>query len=74
VANGVVVHNCIAELEVPLTFKLQFLEEAAAEKRKIKNKRKGGAGNSQPTAGSKPAQQPQGSSGRRGSLQQPHAQ
>ena len=44
VANGVVAHNCIAELEVPLTFKLQFLEEAAAEKRKMKKGRKGGQG------------------------------
>ena len=38
---GCFCQECIAELEVPLTFKLQFLEEAAAEKRKLKKGRKG---------------------------------
>ena len=37
-------NECINELQVPLTFKLQFLEEAAAEKRKNKKGRKGGGG------------------------------
>lgn len=32
--------DCIAELELPLTFKLQFLEEVAEEKRKNKKSRK----------------------------------
>eukprot|EP00457_Paulinella_chromatophora_P000221 gb/GEZN01000221.1/.p1 GENE.gb/GEZN01000221.1/~~gb/GEZN01000221.1/.p1 ORF type:complete len:1802 (+),score=284.99 gb/GEZN01000221.1/:73-5478(+) len=38
--SGCFCQDCIAELEVPLTFKLQFLEEAAEEKRKIKKGRK----------------------------------
>ncbi len=38
--TGCFCQDCIAELEVPLTFKLQFLEEAAEEKRKIKKGRK----------------------------------
>ena len=41
---GCFCQECIAELEVPLTFKLQFLEEAAAEKRKLKKGRKGNGG------------------------------
>ena len=48
---GCFCQECIAELEVPLTFKLQFLEEAAAEKRKMKKGRKGtgsGGGGGQP--------------------------
>ena len=45
---GCFCQECIAELEVPLTFKLQFLEEAAAEKRKLKKGRKGPAGGQQP--------------------------
>lgn len=39
-SKSVISGNCIAELEVPLTFKLQFLEEAAAENRKQKQKNK----------------------------------
>jgi hypothetical protein len=38
--SGCFCQDCIAELEVPLTFKLQFLEEAAEEKRKNKKGRK----------------------------------
>mmetsp|Transcript_1866 Transcript_1866/g.4288 ORF Transcript_1866/g.4288 Transcript_1866/m.4288 type:complete len:1872 (-) Transcript_1866:313-5928(-) len=39
--SGCFCQDCIAELELPLKFKLQFLEEAAEEKRKSKKNRKG---------------------------------
>ena len=37
--SGRFCQECIAEREVPLTFKLQFLEETAEEKRKRKSRR-----------------------------------
>ena len=55
---GCFCQECIAELEVPLTFKLQFLEEAAAEKRKMKKGRKGMGGNG--GGGGQPALLPAG--------------
>jgi len=39
--TGCFCQDCIAELELPLNFKLQFLEEAAEEKRKNKKGKKG---------------------------------
>ena len=60
--------ECIAELEVPLTFKLQFLEEAAAEKRKINSKkgRKGPGSGGGGSAGGASAGSASGAAGSEG--------
>jgi len=49
--SGCFCQDCITELEVPLTFKLQFLEEAAEEKRKIKKGKGKGAREAKKGAG-----------------------
>lgn len=41
--SGCYCQDCIAEREVPLSFKLQFLEETAEGRRKIRKSKKGGS-------------------------------